>query len=79
MVFEDFDPIFGEPKVEWATHSSCPLRPFMFHAYAPDSSHLLIHVTDFHSETWEAHLSVSMLEDIVSILTRLSLPSFSVY
>lgn len=68
MAFEDFDPIFAEPKVEWTTHSSCPLRPFLFHAYAPDSSHLLIHVTDFHSHTFEARHSVSLLEDIVSIL-----------
>lgn len=67
MAFQDFDPIFGEPKVECAPHSSCQLRSFLFHAYAPDSSHLVIHVTDFHSDTWEAHLSLSLLEDIVSI------------
>lgn len=69
MVFEDFEPIFGKPKVESA-HSSHPLRPFLFHAYAPDSSHLVIHVTDFHSDTWEARLSISLLEDIVSLLMK---------
>ncbi|KAL5174042.1 hypothetical protein HKD37_08G020609 [Glycine soja] len=39
MAFEDFDPIFSKPKVEveWASQSS---RPFFFHAYSPDSSHL---------------------------------------
>ncbi|XP_061346876.1 uncharacterized protein LOC133292479 [Gastrolobium bilobum] len=68
MAFEDFDPIFCEPKVERAAHSSCPLHPFLFHAYAPDSSHLVIHVTDFHSDTWEAQLSVSLLEDIRDII-----------
>jgi hypothetical protein len=53
--------------VEWKSHtSSYSLRPFPFHAYAPHSSHILIHVTDFHSNTWEANLSVLLLEDIVS-------------
>ena len=79
MAFEDFDPIFGEPKVECSAHSSCPLRPFLLHAYAPDSSHIVIHVTDFHSVTWEAHLSVSLLEDIVSIHTHLILICSSFY
>ncbi|XP_057421698.1 uncharacterized protein LOC130715596 [Lotus japonicus] len=68
MAFEDFEPIFGEPKVEWAAHSSCPLRPFLFHATAPDSSHIVVCVTDFHSDTWEARLSVSFLEDIRDII-----------
>jgi hypothetical protein len=68
MAFQDFEPIFAEPKLEWKPHtsSSSSLRPFLFHAYAPHSSHLIIHVTDFHSDTWEANLSVSLLEDIVS-------------
>jgi len=45
------------------------LHPFLFHARAPHCSHLVIHVTDFHSDTWEAHLSVSSFKDIVSILS----------
>ncbi|KAL5053255.1 hypothetical protein RYX36_033937 [Vicia faba] len=68
MAFQPFEPIFAEPKLEWKTHTCSPLRPFLFHAYAPDSSHLVIHVTDFHSHTWEAHLSVSLLEDIRDII-----------
>ncbi|OIW17819.1 hypothetical protein TanjilG_02447 [Lupinus angustifolius] len=68
MVFENLEPIFGEPKVEWVGHSSCPLRPFLFHVYVPDSFHLVIHVTDFHSDTWGVHLSISMLEDIRDII-----------
>ncbi|KAK7358812.1 hypothetical protein VNO77_00751 [Canavalia gladiata] len=68
MAFEDFDPILKEPEVEWASQSSCPMDPFYFHAYAPDSSHLVIHVTDFISEAWEARLSLSMLEDIRDIV-----------
>ncbi|KAE7998360.1 hypothetical protein FH972_002913 [Carpinus fangiana] len=65
MGFEGFEPIFGEPKVEWvASQDSLPLRPFLFHARAPDPSHLRIHVTDFHSNTWEAIRSVVQLEDM---------------
>ncbi|KAI9114373.1 hypothetical protein K1719_014601 [Acacia pycnantha] len=67
MEFEDFEPIFCEPKVEFSAQSSSPLPQFLLHAYAPDSSHLVIHATDFHSDTWEAHLSVSRLEDIRDI------------
>ena len=68
MEFEDFSPIFGEPKVEWAAQGSCPLHRFLFHAYAPASSHILIRVTDFHSNTWEANLSLMLLEDIRDII-----------
>ncbi|XP_058760702.1 uncharacterized protein LOC131634034 [Vicia villosa] len=68
MAFQNFEPIFVEPKLELKPHTSPHLRHFLFHAYAPDSSHLLIHVTDFHSHTWEAHLSVSLLEDIRDII-----------
>ncbi|KAK7247587.1 hypothetical protein RIF29_42472 [Crotalaria pallida] len=67
MVFDKFEAVFGEPKVECCS-SSCPLRPFLFHAYAPDPFHLSIHVTDFHSHTWESLLSVSMLEDIRDVI-----------
>lgn len=73
MDFENFEPIFGESKVDSTTQSSSPLPQFLLHAYASDYSHLVIHVTDFHSDTWEAQLSVSRLEDIVSILTNLLL------
>lgn len=65
MGFEGFEPIFGEPKVEWAAaQDSLPLLSFLFHARAPDPSHLRIHVTDFHSNTWEAVRSVVQLEDM---------------
>lgn len=67
MAFEGFDPIFSKPKVEWTSQSSSPLCPFFVHVYAPDSSHLVIHVTNT-CDALEARLSLSMLEDIVSIL-----------
>lgn len=61
MGFEDFGAIFGEAKPDW-TNESCR---FLFHIGAIDSSHLRIHVTDFHSRTWEAVRSVEQLEDMV--------------
>ena len=76
MGFEDFEPIFGEPKVEWASaqaQDSDPLPPFLFRVHASDPSHLTIHVTDFHSNTWEAVKSVVQLEDMVSLLLHLAL------
>lgn len=59
------EPIFGQLTVEWADMGSAPPpRQFLFHIHAPDSLHLGIHVTDFHSNTWEASRSVSQLEDM---------------
>nr|KYP67864.1 hypothetical protein KK1_024219 [Cajanus cajan] len=64
MAFEDFDPIFTKLKVERTSQSS---SPFFLHVYAPDSSHLVIHVTNIY-DAWEARLSLSMLEDIRDIV-----------
>ena len=50
------EPVFGQFTVEG--------RQFLFYLHAPDSLHLGIHVTDFHSNTWEAVRSVSQLEDM---------------
>ncbi|KAK2966245.1 hypothetical protein RJ640_008228 [Escallonia rubra] len=61
------EPIFGEPKAEWSAStatSPTPLRPHVLHVYALDPSRLTIHVTDFHSSTWEALRSVQQLEDL---------------
>lgn len=65
MKIEGFEPIFGEPKAEWADSRSDSLGRFLFHVSAPDSSHLLIQVTDFRSNTWEAKRSVLQLDDMV--------------
>ncbi|XP_031401177.1 uncharacterized protein LOC116211101 isoform X2 [Punica granatum] len=64
MVFEGFEPIFGEPKVEWANRGPLPLRRFVYYVHSPDPSHLRIHVSDFHTNTWEAVRSVHQLEDM---------------
>ncbi|KDO50708.1 hypothetical protein CISIN_1g0254382mg [Citrus sinensis] len=64
MKIEGFEPIFGEPKAEWADSRSDSLGRFLFHVSAPDSSHLLIQVTDFRSNTWEAKRSVLQLDDM---------------
>ncbi|KAH7566104.1 hypothetical protein JRO89_XS08G0086900 [Xanthoceras sorbifolium] len=65
MGLEEFEPIFGEPKLEWVNPKG-PTPPcrFLFHVHSPDSSHFSIHVTDFRSNTWEAKRSVSQLEDM---------------
>ncbi|KAJ8769104.1 hypothetical protein K2173_000879 [Erythroxylum novogranatense] len=67
MVFENFEPIFGEPKAEWAKNSdssSFPLRRFLMHVFAQDYYSLRLHVTDFYSSTFEAVKSVDQLEDM---------------
>lgn len=66
MVFEGFEPIFGEPKVDWAKRGPLPLRGFVYYVHSPDPSHLRVHVSDFHTNTWEAVRSVHQLEDMVS-------------
>lgn len=65
MELDNFAPIFGEPKIEWAGSGSGRVIRFLFHVFAPDSSNLFIHATDFHSSTWEAKRSVLQLEDMV--------------
>ena len=68
MGFENFEPVFGEPKAEWGRNSepgSIPLRRFLMHVFAPDYYHLKFHVTDFHFNTFEALTSVLQLEDLV--------------
>ncbi|KAF8411718.1 hypothetical protein HHK36_004276 [Tetracentron sinense] len=62
--FEDFEPILGEAKAEWTNPIAPPMLPFLFHFHALDSSRLRIHVTDFHSYTWEAIRSIHQLEDL---------------
>ncbi|TXG60332.1 hypothetical protein EZV62_014905 [Acer yangbiense] len=65
MGLEEFEPIFGEPKLEWVNPKDpSPPGRFLFHVHSPDSSHLSIHVTDFLSNTWEAKRTVSQLEDM---------------
>ncbi|XP_062096140.1 uncharacterized protein LOC133801929 isoform X1 [Humulus lupulus] len=66
MGFQDLEPIFGELKVEWASRQSPEeLDRFLFHVHASaDTSRLTIHVTNFHSNTWEAVRSVLQLEDM---------------
>ncbi|EXB40951.1 hypothetical protein L484_020685 [Morus notabilis] len=64
MGLEDLEPIFGEPRVECPGNHSVESPPFLFHVHASDPSHLAIHVTDFHSNTWEALRSVHQLEDM---------------
>ncbi|KAK2656281.1 hypothetical protein Ddye_009333 [Dipteronia dyeriana] len=65
MGLEEFEPIFGEPKLEWVSpRDPSPPGRFLFHVHSPDSSHLSIHVTDFLSNTWEAKRTFSQLEDM---------------
>ncbi|XVE83366.1 hypothetical protein DITRI_Ditri16bG0083500 [Diplodiscus trichospermus] len=65
-VLDDFEPIFGEPKVEWAGSCSASrqARGFLFYVHSPDSSHLTIYVSDFRDSTWESVRSVLQLEDM---------------
>ncbi|CAH1427149.1 unnamed protein product [Lactuca virosa] len=64
MEVEDFEPLFGEPKVEWSATTSTPVRQFLFQVHAPDSSHLTFHATDFFSSTFAAVRSIEQLDDM---------------
>ncbi|KAK8333087.1 hypothetical protein V6Z12_A10G181400 [Gossypium hirsutum] len=61
-VLEEFEPIFGEPKVEWTgTYSGLgQSSAFVFYVHSPDSSHLRICVSDFRHTTWESRDSVGI-------------------
>ncbi|KAF9611152.1 hypothetical protein IFM89_027238 [Coptis chinensis] len=65
--FEEFEPIYGKVNAEWEQNSNSnniPLLQFLYHVHALDSKHLRIHVTDFHSCTWESVKSIQQLEDL---------------
>ncbi|KAK9111488.1 hypothetical protein Scep_019007 [Stephania cephalantha] len=57
--FGGLEPIFGE-----AANAQSGSHPFLFHVHALDASRIRIHVTDFHSHTWEALQSVQQLEEL---------------
>ncbi|KAM0057083.1 hypothetical protein Hdeb2414_s0005g00154061 [Helianthus debilis subsp. tardiflorus] len=59
MDLSNFEPLFGEPKVE-----STPARPFLFQVHAPDPSQLRVVVTDFLSTTFQALCSIQQLDDM---------------
>ncbi|XP_056696672.1 uncharacterized protein [Spinacia oleracea] len=67
---EEFQPIFGEAKPEFEASATSngdgvpALTPFLFRVSSVDSSHLVFHVTDFRSNTWEARRSVHQLDDM---------------
>ncbi|XVF58806.1 hypothetical protein PTKIN_Ptkin07bG0095800 [Pterospermum kingtungense] len=63
-MLEEFEPIFGEPRVEWAGSGSGQSSGFLSHVHSPDSSHLRICVSDFRDSTWESVRSVLQLEDM---------------
>ncbi|MBA0870625.1 hypothetical protein Goshw_015022, partial [Gossypium schwendimanii] len=65
-VLEEFEPIFGEPKVEWTGSCSSlgQSSAFVFYVHSPDSSHLRICVSDFRHTTWETVRSDWQLEDM---------------
>ncbi|KVH88212.1 hypothetical protein Ccrd_024398, partial [Cynara cardunculus var. scolymus] len=68
MELDDFEPLFGEPNVEWsaatASQVTTPVRPFLFQIHAPDSSSLGVNVTDFFSNSFGAVRSIQQLEDM---------------
>ncbi|KAM2231300.1 hypothetical protein TB2_015090 [Malus domestica] len=62
----DLKPIFRHPRVEGPANALTPPWQFLFHVHGSTAgpAHLRIHVTDFHSNHWEAMRSVSQLDDL---------------
>ncbi|XP_042518239.1 uncharacterized protein LOC122092019 [Macadamia integrifolia] len=61
---EEFEPIFGKVNAEWEKPCSVDLLPFMFHVHVFEATSIRIHVTDFHSYTFECIRSLTQLEDL---------------
>lgn len=64
--FEGFEAVFGaaEGQLEHPSNHDLVLLPFLFYLRADDGDHLLVHVTDFHANTWFADMSTEYLEDL---------------
>ncbi|XP_076949760.1 uncharacterized protein LOC143622526 [Bidens hawaiensis] len=60
MELTNFEPLFGEPKVD----DSSAVRPFLFQVHAPDPCQLRVHVTDFFATSFEALRSIQQLDDM---------------
>ena len=77
MELDYFEPLFGEPKVEWSATNSITttIRPFLFQVHAPDSSSLRVNVTDFFSNSFGAIRSIQELEDMVDSVLHINLLS----
>lgn len=71
---EGFEPVFGEARGQLDSATLHHL-PFLFYLRAKGSDHLLIHVTDFHGNTWYANMSTDFLEDLVIPSPSLWLPT----
>lgn len=62
--FEGFEPIFGAAEGQLVCATSGEALTFLFYLREGGSEHLVIHVTDFHANTWYAELSTEFLEDL---------------
>lgn len=66
--FGGFEPVFGKAQGRLESSPSHDLLPFLFYLRAKNSDHLLIHLTDFHANTWYSDMSTEYLEDMVHFL-----------
>ncbi|XP_075498391.1 uncharacterized protein LOC142536885 [Primulina tabacum] len=66
MSFTGLDQIFGKVSADWSAPHSTALEPFLLHVHPlqSDSASLLITVTDFQSNTFQAIKSRLQLEDM---------------
>ncbi|XP_024382031.1 uncharacterized protein [Physcomitrium patens] len=62
--FGGFEPVFGKAQGRLESSPSHDLLPFLFYLRAKNSDHLLIHLTDFHANTWYSDMSTEYLEDM---------------
>uniref|UniRef100_A0A6N2NE12 Uncharacterized protein n=1 Tax=Salix viminalis TaxID=40686 RepID=A0A6N2NE12_SALVM len=65
--FEEFEPLFNEPRIEWSKNSnpgSGLMGQFLMHIFAPDYNHLKIKATNYHSNTFEDAKSVMQLDGL---------------
>eukprot|EP00250_Pteridium_aquilinum_P007544 c17233_g1_i1 orf=150-962(+) len=64
LSLEGFKPVYGQAEGSLEEAIPCALLPFVFFLHASDGKSLRLHISDFHSNTWQTSRTPELLEDL---------------
>lgn len=63
-MMDAFSAVFGQAEGSLEEAVPCALLPFVFLLHSSDGKSLRLHISDFHSNTWQAVRTPELLEDL---------------
>ncbi|KAI5071114.1 hypothetical protein GOP47_0013365, partial [Adiantum capillus-veneris] len=63
-MMEGFNAVFGQAEGSLEEAVPCALLPFVFLLHSSDGKNLRFHISDFHSNTWQAVRTPELLEEL---------------